>query len=131
MTPYPDLMLFWAVCISWSALFLTAVSIYLYVDSRKSQIHSIKASKLGFVRDFVFVWVLLGLLGLYIGSIATGSSIVFASGNLVVEVLLIAYTWKNRSPKGPEIERGYAQASQQELTPNETIGGPSSQNHEN
>lgn len=99
-------MIFWAVCISWSALFLTAVSIYLYVDSRKSQKQSAHAtSRFRFVRDFIFVWVLIGLLGLYIVSIDRGSSIVFASGNLVVEALLIVYTVKNISREGPEIER--------------------------
>jgi heme/copper-type cytochrome/quinol oxidase subunit 2 len=105
MTPYPDLMVFWAVCISWSALFLTAVSIYLYLDSRKSRRQAAHFNRFRFLRDFVFVWVLLGLLGLYIVSIDRGSSIVFASGNLVVEALLIAYTVKNRPREGPEIER--------------------------
>ena len=106
MAPYPDLMTFWALCITWSALFLTVVSIYLYVDSRKSRIQTAHArSKFGFLGDFVFVWVLLGLLGLYIVSIDRSSSIVFASGNLVVEALLIAYTVKNRPSKGPRIEK--------------------------
>jgi hypothetical protein len=104
MTPYPNLMVFWGVCISWSALFLTAVSTYLYVDSRKSRERSAHATS-RFVRDFVFVWVLLGLLGLYIVSIDRASSIVFASGNVVVEALLIAYTVKNRPREGLELER--------------------------
>lgn len=107
MTPYPNLIGFWAVCITWSALFLTAVSIYLYVDSRKNRKQTDHVrSRFGFVGDFVFVWVLLGLLGLYIVSIDRGSSIVFASGNLVVEALLIAYTLKNRPSKGLEAEQG-------------------------
>jgi hypothetical protein len=105
MTPYPELMGIWAVCITWSALFLTAVSIYLYMGSRKNRKESAHAtSGFGFVRDFVFVWVLLGLLGLYIVSIDRGSSILFASGNIVVEALLIAYTAKNRPQKGPKTE---------------------------
>jgi hypothetical protein len=103
MVPYPNLMGVWAVCISWSALFLTAVSIYLYIDSRKSREQDTHAtSGFRFVRDFVFVWVLLGLLGLYIVSIDRGSSILFASGNMVVEVMLIAYTVRNRPPKAPK-----------------------------
>jgi len=107
MTAYPELMGIWAVCITWSALFLTAVSIYLYMDSRKSRKQGTHAmSRFRFVRDFVFVWVLLGLLGLYIVSIDRRSSIVFASGNLVVEAMLIAYTLKNRPTKGPETEQG-------------------------
>lgn len=61
--------------------------------------------KFGFLRDFIFVWVLVGLLGLYICSIDRSSSIVFASGNLVVEALLIVYTVKNRPSKGPRIEK--------------------------
>jgi len=107
MVPYPGLMGFWAVCISWSALFLTAVSIYLYIDSRKSREQGThQTSRFRFVRDFVFVWVLLGLLGLYIVSIDRGSSVLFASGNLVVEALLIVYTVKNRPPKAPKTEEG-------------------------
>ena len=106
MAPYPDLMAFWAVCITWSALFLTVVSIYLYLDSKKTRLESTRTrGKFGFLRDFVFVWVLLGLLGLYIVSIDRSSSIVFASGNLVVEALLIVYTVKNRPSKGPRIEK--------------------------
>jgi len=105
MAPYPNLMGFWAVCISWSALFLTAVSIYLYMDSRKNRKQDTHATGgLGFVRDFVFVWVLLGLLGLYIVSIDRDSAILFASGNMVVEALLIAYTVKNRPQKGAKTE---------------------------
>ena len=105
MTPYSNLMGFWAVCISWSALFLTAVSIYLYMDSRKNRKrHAPATGGLGFVRDFVFVWILLGLLGLYIVSIDRASSILFASGNIVVEAILIAYAVKNRPSRGPEIE---------------------------
>jgi hypothetical protein len=81
---------------------LTAVSIYLCIDSRKSREqrpHTTSMSR--FVRDFVFVWVLLGLLGLYIVSIDRSCYVLFASGNIVVEALRIAYTVKNRPPKGP------------------------------
>lgn len=99
---YPELMTFWAICISWSALFLTAVSIYLYIGSNKSQTKNAKAiaSRFRLVRDFVFVWVLLGLLGLYIVAIDRGSSVMFAAGNIVVEALLIAYAAKSRTSKG-------------------------------
>lgn len=113
MAPYPNLIVFWAVCISWSALFLTAVSIYLYMDSRRNRKQDTHATGgLVFVRDFVFVWILLGLLGLYIVSIDTGSSILFASGNMVVEALLIAYTVKNRPPKEPKTEERDSQVPQ-------------------
>jgi len=53
------------------------------------------ASKL--IKDFIFVWSLLGLLILYIISIGTGSSILFAGGNIIVEVILIIYTMKNKA----------------------------------
>jgi len=99
-------MTIWAVCISWSALFLTAVSAYLYADSRgnRAQSGQTMTGRLGFVRDFVFVWVLLGLLGLYIVSIDRGSSILFASGNVVVEALLILYTVRTGTSRGTEAE---------------------------
>jgi uncharacterized membrane protein len=95
---YSDLFAWWVICISWSAVFLTAVSVYLYVDSRKRKGHvgGARSSPVGVIEDFVFVWVLLGLLNLYIVSINRGSSILFAAGNIVVEVILIAYARKNK-----------------------------------
>jgi hypothetical protein len=91
-------MIFWAICISWSAAFLAVVSIYLYMASRKDRIKNDQtiASRLRPAKDFVFVWVLLSLLVLYIVSIDRGSSILFAAGNIVVEAVLIAYTVKSR-----------------------------------
>ncbi len=99
-------MIFWTVCITWSALFLTTISLYLYIGTRKHHVDSAQApSRFKLVKDFVFIWVLLGLLGLYIISIDRGSSIIFASGNIIVEVILIAYTMKNRTSKGREAAR--------------------------
>jgi len=48
-------------------------------------------------RDFVFVWVLFGLLALYIVSINISSAILFAAGNIFTEIVLIVYTVKNRT----------------------------------
>jgi cobalamin synthase len=93
---YPDLFAWWIISISWSAVFLTAVSIYLYVKSRKTDRGRTSANPVRLMKDFVFVWVLLGLLSLYIVSISRASSTVFAAGNVVVEVILIVYTVKNR-----------------------------------
>ncbi len=45
------------------------------------------------------VWVLLGLLVLYIVSINQGSAVMFAAGNLLVEALLLGYILKNRSKR--------------------------------
>jgi Flp pilus assembly protein TadB len=51
-------------------------------------------------KDFVFVWVLLGLLVFYIFSVRLGtgalSEVVFALGNVVVEILLVFYLLRNR-----------------------------------
>lgn len=96
---YTDLLTWWAVSISWSAFFLIAVSLYLYRNRRKSRAEgpTPKPHFRGLV-DFVFVWVLVGLLGLYIISIYGGSSLIFAAGNIIVEIMLIIYTLA----KGPK-----------------------------
>jgi len=90
-------MIFWAICISWSAAFLAVVSIYLYMASRKKRMKSDQAAgRSGLAKDFVFVWVLLSLLVLYIVSIDRGSSILFVAGNIIVVAVLVAYTVKSR-----------------------------------
>lgn len=94
--PYPDLFLWWVATITWSIVFLTLISIYLYVDSKKRREQQGQGlSK--FVSDFVFVWILLGLLILYIVSIDRRSAVMFAVGNAVVEIILLAYVVRNRS----------------------------------
>lgn len=94
-----ELFKWWAICISSSIAFLTLASIYIYVGSkRKEKERSHAKSRLATLpRDFVFVWVLFGLLALYIVSINIGSAILFAAGNIFTEVLLIIYTVKNRT----------------------------------
>jgi Ca2+/Na+ antiporter len=51
-------------------------------------------------KNFIFVWVLLGLLVFYIFSVKLGtgkfSEFIFALGNIAVEVLLIFYLFRNR-----------------------------------
>lgn len=106
----PDIGLFafWALSISFSILFLTFISIYLYHDSRSRRRETIdkKAKKHGSVRlveSFAFVWVLFGLLVFYIFSIQLGAStlteVVFAVGNIIVEVLLVLYLLRNSEQK--------------------------------
>ncbi len=60
----------------------------------------LKATARRVAKDFIFVWVLLGLLVFYIFSVQLGtgrlSEVVFALGNIVVEVLLVFYLLKNR-----------------------------------
>ena len=98
MTIDPYLFNWYAITISWSIVFLTIASIYIYVDSKKRG--RIKTSTLRpstLARDFVFVWILLGLLILYIVSINRGSSIFFAAGNIVTEAVLIVYAVRFRT----------------------------------
>ena len=99
LIPYPELFDWWAATISAGSIFLVLVSIYLYVDSnkRREKNNREKASFLKLVYKFVFVWVLLGLLSLYVVSIRMGSSLLFAGGNIIVEVILVIYSFKNRS----------------------------------
>ena len=89
---YSNLLLWWIISISWCAVFLIVVSFLLYATRGRKT-----AEGAGSLRvrptDFVFVIVLGGLLGLYIVSIAQNSSLIFAAGNIVVEVVLVAYTW--------------------------------------
>jgi uncharacterized membrane protein len=100
-----DLFTWWALSISFSSVFLTLVSIYLFVDtkSRRQEATRKKVSVFEIVRNFVFVWVLLGLLVFYIFSINLGagalSEAVFTGGNIVVEALLVLYLLKNREKK--------------------------------
>jgi hypothetical protein len=99
-----DLFQWWAACISGGSVFLTLVSIYLYMNSktRRKSGRQPKASVLGVGGDFIFVWVLLGLLVFYIISIDIGSAAVFAVGNIFVEAILVIYLLKNRKGKSDE-----------------------------
>ncbi len=99
-----DLFQWWAACISGGSVFLTLVSIYLYVSSRtKRRVKGPRwASAIRFGVDFIFVWILLGLLVFYIVSIDIGSATIFAIGNVFVELLLIIYLYSNRKRKSDE-----------------------------
>ena len=96
-----DLFAWWAISISGGSIFLTLVSIYLYLSTRtkRKQTERAKLKPASLVKDFIFVWVLLSLLVFYIVSIQLGSAaiFVFAAGNIVVEVLLIIYLIKNET----------------------------------
>jgi hypothetical protein len=93
-----DLFLWWAASISGGSVFLTLVSIYLYIDSRSKRKDkgSMMKRPSKILTDFVFVWVLLGLLVFYIVSINVGSAAIFAVGNIIVEILLLVYLVKNK-----------------------------------
>lgn len=95
-----DLFQWWAATISAGSVFLSLVGAYLYLESRKSRKeHYVKGTRrlTRSIKDFVFVWVLLGLLIFYIVSIDIGSDWLFAAGNIFVEVLLLVYLLKNRT----------------------------------
>lgn len=94
---YSNLLLWWVLSISWSTLFLIGVSVYLYLKRRTEDGLTSKCAA-----DFVFVYVLVGLLGLYIVSINRQSPFIFAAGNIVVEAILMAYTLRNRSGGKPK-----------------------------
>lgn len=158
-----DLFAWWAVSISSGIVFLTIVSIYLYIGSRAERKESrrktakehpnesiayialtamsivlasaqslwwllpgilffllsifsaveqqwgrAKGTRLkgvgSIVKNFIFVWVLLGLLVFYIVTIQLGSIVLFAVGNIIVEALLIVYLWKNSTKKTEQPE---------------------------
>ena len=82
------------------AFFLLAVVAAIewqHVDSHRIQL---KAKAIGVSKNFIFVWILLGLLVFYIFSVKLGtgkfSEVIFALGNIAVEVLLIFYLFRNR-----------------------------------
>jgi len=92
---YEDLFYWWAIAISWSSIFLVVIGIYLYTGSRKRK--NLSANPVGLSKDLAFVWVLLGLLVLYLISIHLGSATLFAAGNIFVEAILMIYILKNRT----------------------------------
>jgi cobalamin synthase len=93
---YPELFIWWVISISWSIVFLIVVSVYLYTKGRPKETSATKMNVTRLIKDFVFVWVLIGLLVFYIVSVNGGSSIFFAAGNIVVEVILIIYVARYR-----------------------------------
>lgn len=93
-----NLFAWWAVSISGGSIFLVMVAIYIYIKQRARQKESKKVAKnaIDLSKEFIFVWILLGLLVFYIVSIKIGSAILFAVGNVFVEVILIIYLIKNK-----------------------------------
>jgi hypothetical protein len=101
--PNIDLFTWWTLSISFSTIFLTLISIYLFVESkskRKEGAQKEEASVLRIGKSFAFVFVLLGLLVFYIFSIQLGTGVLsestFIVGNIIVEALLVLYLLRNR-----------------------------------
>ena len=98
-----DLFSWWVISISFSIVFLTLVSMYLYANRTCEQTKDKTKMKVnGLAVNFIFVWVLIGLLFFYIVSVKIGSAVIFAAGNIVVEFVLIAYLLKNKTATSPE-----------------------------
>lgn len=91
--PYAGLFDWWIATISWSIAFLIVVSIYLYRHRKPPTAKEHR--RFQWVRDFTFVWFLSGLLVFYVVTVNLGSSLLFAIGNIIVEVLLVAYVFKS------------------------------------
>jgi hypothetical protein len=107
--PNIDLFTWWALSISFSSIFLTFISIYLFIDSksrRKGDVRK-KAGAFRIAKNFAFVWVLLGLLVFYIFSIQLGAGLlseaIFAVGNIVVEALLVLYLLRQRKEESEKV----------------------------
>jgi hypothetical protein len=129
-----SLFTWWEISISWNIVFLIVAGFYLYASSRAkhkedtreeskrkmNDEHSVragayktqlKATAGSIAKNFIFVWILLGLLVFYIFSVQLGtgklSEAVFAVGNVVVEALLVFYLIRNRDkmPAGEQKER--------------------------
>jgi hypothetical protein len=91
MLPYQELFSWWAATITAGIMFLIVVSSAIYYWRKRPK--SSKSSAPIVVREFAFVWALMALLILYLISINLGSYILFAIGNVVVEVLLLFYVY--------------------------------------
>jgi TRAP-type C4-dicarboxylate transport system permease large subunit len=92
-----NLFVWWAAIISGGSIFQVLVAIYIYIKQRKRRKESKKiANNVDLLKNFIFVWILIGLLVFYIISIKIGSANLFAAGNIFVEVILIIYLMKNK-----------------------------------
>ena len=98
---YGDLFGWWIYSISFSIAFLVVISIYLYAKRCKEEK---KTTAVTHSKNFAFVWVLVSLLFFYIFSIKIASALIFAAGNIVVEIILLAYLFKNGKKKTEETE---------------------------
>ncbi len=87
---YAELFGWWIATITWSIAFPIVVSVYLY--RRRAQRGRAQGRGLFYwVRDFAFVWFLMGLLAFYVIAVGQDSPLLFALGNVVVEALLLLY----------------------------------------
>ncbi len=102
MTPYPNLLIWWAGTITAGTLFIVFVSFVLYFTSNEARVKTINPFQtlIRVLKDFTFVWVILSLLILYITSIYGENYLLFAIGNIVVEIFIFIYLFATRKLKG-------------------------------
>ena len=99
---YSNLFGWWISSITFNIMFVIFASIYLY-RRRKTPAQPANGSRIvRWAKDFVFVWILLGLLVLYVVSIGQKSYILFAAGNVVVEIVLIYYVVRSGKSLAPK-----------------------------
>jgi hypothetical protein len=89
---YADLFGWWIATIAWSIAFPIAVSLYLYRGRTRGKAANLQP-RFGRLKDFTFVYFLLGLLVFYIVTVSQGSALLFAVGNIGVEALLLLYVF--------------------------------------
>src|ERR1700758_3574385 len=98
---YSNLFGWWISSITFNIVFVIFASIYLY-RRRKTPAQPSRGIRIvQWAKDFTFVWILLGLLVLYVVSVGQGSYILFAVGNIVVEVVLMYYVVRSGRSVAP------------------------------
>jgi Ca2+/Na+ antiporter len=95
LTDYSGLFGWWISSITFNIVFVILASIYLYRRRNREPGVQTSGGIKQWVKDFTFVWILLSLLVLYVVSIGEGSYLLFATGNIVVELVLIVYVLKS------------------------------------
>ena len=106
---YSDLFGWWISSITFNIVFVIAASVYLYRRRKRPAIAPTNGRIARVAKDFIFVWILLCLLVLYIVSVGQGSYLLFAVGNIVVEIVLIVYVVKSGKSSQPAASSGQNQ----------------------
>jgi energy-converting hydrogenase Eha subunit G len=96
---------------------MIAIGIYLYRGSRTERKEDTQEwSLVKLVKDFTFTWILVGLLIFYVTSIKIGSSIIFAIGNIVVEIILILYVISRSRVRASRQKKDKSKENTEQLT---------------
>jgi hypothetical protein len=104
LTDYSGLFGWWISSITFNIVFVILASIYLYRRRNREPGAQTSEGILQWAKDFTFVWILLSLLVLYVVSIGEGSYVLFAIGNIVVEIVLAVYVFRSgKSSEGTAI----------------------------